>query len=138
MRVIDAENAVAGRLAASVAKLALQGETVRVVNADKAVISGNPLSITKDFTEQIHRGNALKGPYQPRMADRLLRRIIRGMIPYKKDAGAKAFRRIMVYVGVPKEFEGKAETLKAASIVNTNIVKYITLGALSKRIGGRQ
>ena len=39
--VIDAENAVVGRLASRVAKLALMGEDVLVVNAEKAIMTGN-------------------------------------------------------------------------------------------------
>ncbi|MFA5406252.1 MAG: 50S ribosomal protein L13 [Candidatus Nanoarchaeia archaeon] len=138
MKVIDGTNAIAGRLASTIAKMALQGETIRVVNAEKVLISGNPLSTVKDFTERIHRGNALKGPYQPRRADRLFKRIIRGMLPYKKDLGEKAFKRIKTYLGVPTEFEGKVEVIKNTLVVNSNIIKYITLETLSKRIGGRQ
>ncbi len=137
MIVIDGKDLVAGRLATFAAKKALEGEVIRIINADKVILSGNPKTIIKDYTERIHRGNALKGPYQPRRADLILKRIIRGMLPYKKERGLKAFKRIKAYIGEPEEFKGKAETIKEISFGNSNIVKFITLGELSKRIGGK-
>ena len=41
------------------------------------------------------------GPKFPRRPDAIIRRIIRGMLPYKKDKGVQAFKRINVEVGVP-------------------------------------
>ncbi|EQD37771.1 Ribosomal protein L13, partial [mine drainage metagenome] len=41
MRVIDASNAIYGRLSAHVAKQLLDGETIKIVNADKCVITGS-------------------------------------------------------------------------------------------------
>ena len=40
--IVDAEDAVVGRLAADVAKLLLNGQEVNVVNCEKAVMSGEP------------------------------------------------------------------------------------------------
>ena len=137
MKIIDAENAVAGRLASIVAKLALQGETIRIINSEKAIISGDRKYLIKKFTEKIHRGNALKGPFYPKRPDAILKRMIRGMLPYKKENGKKALKRIKVYVGTPKELEGKAEKIKEVLLENTNILKYTTLADISKRIGGK-
>jgi len=138
MRIIDGTDMIAGRLATTIAKLAMEGETIRIVNADKVIISGNPKSTIKDYTDRIHRGHAIAGPFQPRRADQILKRIIRGMLPYRKERGLKAFKRIKTYLGVPSEFEGKVEKLKVAQLMDSNIVKYISLGELSKRIGGPQ
>jgi len=138
MKIIDGTDLIAGRLATIVAKMALEGETIRIVNAEKVIISGNPKTIIKDWTERIHKGNALVGPYYPKRADRILKRIIRGMLPYKKTKGLKAFKRIKTYLGVPEEFNGKIEQLKKAGLMDSNIVKYISLGDLSKRLGGPQ
>ena len=136
MKVIDGTDLIAGRLAARVAKMALEGEVIRVVNAERVVISGKPQSIVKQWVERLHKGNALKGPYYPRRADRILKRIIRGMLPYKKPRGLKAFKRIKVYLGVPQEFKGKTESISDAQLMNSNIIKHLTIGELSKRIGG--
>lgn len=136
VKVINAENAIAGRLATRIAKMALEGESVVIVNAEKAIITGNPKSILKDYLERIHRGNPFKGPYTPKRPDRMLRRIIRGMMPYKKNHGAKAFKRVKVFIGVPKEYEGRAVELEEASMKKRNILKYVTIGELSRQVGG--
>lgn len=136
VKVINAEDAIAGRLATRAAKLALEGETVIIVNSEKAVITGNPKTILKDYLAKIHRGNPFKGPYTPKRPDRILKRIIRGMIPYKKSHGTKAFKRIKTYLGVPTKYEGKARELEEVSMKRGNILKYITLGDLSRQFGG--
>ncbi|HLE06339.1 MAG TPA: 50S ribosomal protein L13 [Candidatus Nanoarchaeia archaeon] len=138
MKIIDGKDLIAGRLATVVAKMAMQGEIIRIINADKVLISGNQRTTISLYTQKIHRGNALTGPYQPRTADMMLKRIIRGMLPYRKELGDKAFSHIKTYIGVPKEFEGKAETVKEASLSSSKLIKFITLGELSKRIGGIQ
>jgi len=136
VKVIDAADSIAGRLATKVAKMALEGETVVVVNAEKAIITGNPKSILKAYLGRIHRGHPFKGPYTPRKPDRILRRMIRGMLPYKKAHGTKAFKRVKVFIGTPSEYEGKASKIKEASMESRNILKYMTIEQLSKLIGG--
>ncbi len=136
MKIIDGTDLIAGRLATTVAKMALEGEVIRIVNADKVIISGEPKTIIKSFTDKIHRGNALNGPYQPRRADLILKRIIRGMLPYKKERGIKAFKRIKAFLGVPDEFKSNLITIKGISFAESNINKHISLGELSKRLGG--
>ncbi|MFH0956799.1 MAG: uL13 family ribosomal protein, partial [Candidatus Aenigmatarchaeota archaeon] len=49
MILIDAKDQILGRLASEIAKLVLNGETVSVVNAEKAIITGNPEMIFKEF-----------------------------------------------------------------------------------------
>ena len=44
--IIDGDGAVAGRLASTAAKTLLKGEDVIIVNAEKAIITGEP-KITK-------------------------------------------------------------------------------------------
>jgi large subunit ribosomal protein L13 len=46
---IDAEGQVAGRLASRAAKEALKGRRVVIVNAEKAVITGNPSFVIKNY-----------------------------------------------------------------------------------------
>ncbi len=137
MRVIDGTDLIAGRLATIVAKLALNGEVIRIVNSEKVIISGNPKTIIKKFTERIHKGNALTGPYYPKRADRILKRIIRGMLPYKTERGRKALSRIKTFIGVPGQLIEHVEKLNEATFKGSNIIKYITIGELSKQLGGK-
>ncbi|MEM7815869.1 MAG: 50S ribosomal protein L13 [Candidatus Aenigmatarchaeota archaeon] len=130
----DAENQIAGRLASRAAKEALKGKMVIVVNAEKAIISGNPKFVIKRYYEMVSRGDPYHGPFYPKMPDRILRRIIRGMLPWKKPRGKQAFRRIKVFVSVPDELSKE----NFQRIESKMPAKFITIGELSERIGGRK
>ncbi len=134
VKVIDAENAVMGRLASKVAKMALLGEKVIIVNADKAVITGDPKKIIEDYVEKFSIGTPQHGPKWPRRPDTILRRTIRGMLP-KNNRGKEALRRVEVYIGVPEEYSN-AEKIEGVE-KNPLEIKFITLGELSRRIGGK-
>jgi large subunit ribosomal protein L13 len=118
-----------------VAKLLLQGETIVVLNSEKAAISGKRLQIVKDAKSFLEVGHPRKGPYHPRRPDRIVRRTIRGMLPWKKPKGRQAYKRLKVYLGAPKEFDGK----EIQSILDASAEKlkspYITVGELAKEIG---
>ncbi|TET25104.1 MAG: 50S ribosomal protein L13 [Candidatus Bathyarchaeum sp.] len=134
--IIDAKGLILGRMASSVAKRLLQGETVIVVNAEKAAISGKRLQIVKAAKTFLEVGHPRKGPFHQRRPDRIVRRTIRGMLPRQKPKGLQAFKRLRVYLGVPLEVEDKEiQTVLEAS---TDKLKspYITVGELAKEIGG--
>ena len=44
-------------------------------------------------------GSSLKGPKYSRVADRLVKRMIRGMLPREKAKGRDAIRRLKCYIG---------------------------------------
>lgn len=133
MILIDATNSIVGRIATFAAKKALLGEEIAIVNCDKAVITGSPERVLADWKEKFSRGTPSHGPFYHRQPDRMLRRIIRGMLPYKKPRGAAAFKRIKCYRSVPEEFSGK-ELLKVpgSDVSKTGNLKYISLENLSK------
>ena len=134
--IIDAKGLILGRMASSVAKRLLQGETVIVVNAEKAAISGKRLQIVKAAKTFLEVGHPRKGPFHQRRPDRIVRRTIRGMLPRQKPKGLQAFKRLRVYLGVPLEVEDK----EIQTILEANADKlkspYITVGELAKEIGG--
>ncbi|MFT4261118.1 MAG: 50S ribosomal protein L13 [Candidatus Woesearchaeota archaeon] len=134
--IIDAKDMIVGRLATHVAKQALLGETISIVNAEKAVITGKKDEILNKFKQRKERGAALVGPYYPRTPERLLKRMIRGMLPYKQPRGREAFERIKCYKGVPKQFEGKAVSLDQFN-VNTTYANFITIEQISKKLGAK-
>ena len=119
--IVDADDMVAGRLASSVAKMLLNGNAVKIVNAEKAVILGNPVHIVEEFRKKIARGDPYKGPFYPKVPDKILKRIIRGMLNYHKPRGREAFKRLRVYDGVPEELKNK-ETIKII-FINTKTNK---------------
>ncbi len=137
MAVIDAEGLVLGRLSTHVAKRLLSGEEIVIVNAEKAIISGNKVQLLAHYKHRRERGTRNHGPFFPRDADAILKRTVRGMLEHKKPSGRAAYRRLKVYVGVPKEFRAeKAETLESAK--KPQLSKYTTLAALSKELGSKR
>lgn len=138
MIVIDATNLIVGRLATYAAKHALLGEQVRVINAEKAVISGKKANIFNDYLRKRAMGTHAKGPFVHRNPEKLLRRSIRGMLPYKKPRGREAYKRILCYTGIPDEFKDKKYvTYEDAHISKLPSLKYIDLKTLSKRLGAK-
>jgi len=106
--IIDAENAVVGRLASYVAKQALQGKKVIIVNAEKAIFTGREEDIIEKYRVRRERGGiGMRGPFYPKTPERILKRIIRGMLPYKKGKGREDYKRIRCYVSIPAEFKDK-------------------------------
>ena len=133
--IIDAKGLILGRMASIIAKRLLQGESVIVLNAEKAAISGKRLQIVKEAKTFLEVGHPRKGPFHQRRPDRIVRRTIRGMLPYKKPKGKQAYKRLKVYLGAPKEFDGKEiQTILDASAEKLKS-PYITVGELAKEIG---
>ena len=137
--IVDANNTVAGRLATVVAKQLLQGEHVVVINAEKAVLSGDRSSLILQYKERLGlrtRSAPWKVPLHPRQPDRLLRRIIRGMVPWKKDRGRKAMKRLRVYKGNPEGFKSKRH-LDVSEYERTGR-RTIYLGEIAQELGWKE
>jgi large subunit ribosomal protein L13 len=136
MKIIDASDLVLGRLASKVAKMLLEGETVVIVNAKSAIISGRKRSIVKRYKDFLEVGGGPRyGPFHPRRPDTILRRTIRGMLPRTKERGRKAFKRLRVYIGLPEELRDRLiETLPEARLRDPK-APYMRLGELAKEIG---
>ena len=135
MIIIDAKDMIVGRVATVAAKKALLGEEVAIINCEQAVFTGNKKRIIADWKERYAMGVPRKGPFINRMPDRFMRRVIRGMLPYKKPRGAEAYKRIMCYIGSP-ELKGEALVIPEASVDKLPTMKYFTVGDLCKRLGG--
>lgn len=133
--IIDATDAVLGRLSAKVAKKLLEGEKIIIVNAEKAVISGKPKMVLKRFQEKREKTHLKKGPFFHKYPDKLIRRAIRGMLPYKKDKGRKAFKNLRVFIGQPKKYE-KAE--KIGKSMNDLECKFIKVGDICEKLGAKK
>ena len=134
--VIDADGNVLGRLCTSVAKKILKGEEVVVVNAEKAIVTGNKEDILAQYKQKKDRGKVIHGPFYPRRADLILKRTVRGMLPWDKPKGRDAYRLLKVYVGVPKELEA-VEKLKLMGATNLSRDRYVTLSEVSEHLGSK-
>jgi large subunit ribosomal protein L13 len=132
--VLDAKNQILGRLASFIAKHALGGDFVIVINAEKAVISGARRSIIEDAKHRLNTrtlGTQTNAPVHQRRPDLYLRRVVRGMLPWKKAKGRAAFHRVHVYMGIPEEFSGKTMTKIPGADAEKLNSSYITLEDLA-------
>jgi large subunit ribosomal protein L13 len=134
MRYYDAKGVILGRLASTVAKRLLGGEKVTIINAEKALISGSKANILERYELKRDRGYIRKGPFYPRRPDRVMRRTVRGMLPFYTSSGRAAFKNLKVYVGTPKG-------LKVAQFepVKTRLGsdRYMELGEVTKLLGAK-
>jgi len=145
--IVNAEGHVLGRLLTYVAKKALLGEEVIVLNAEKTLISGKKDEIFDRYSKKLeikNLGNYTKGPFHEKRPDKMIRKALRGMLPWKKTRGREAYKRVMVYIGTPKEEikvrhnidieKTKIEDLKK---IKRDISHYVTVGEVCKFIGGK-
>mgnify|MGYP000279303384 CR=1 FL=1 len=130
--VVDARDCILGRVASEVAQKVLAGKRVAVVNAEDAVITGNPESTMETYRKRAELGSD-SGPYYPQRPDGIFKRAIRGMVPYKTDDGREAFENVRVYLGNPYDEDG--EVLDGTSLDRLSNIKFISLGEISEKLG---
>jgi large subunit ribosomal protein L13 len=134
--VINAENLVLGRMASIVAKRLLEGEEIIIVNAEKAVVRGKRQYIFRKYEWKREVGSQRKGPYYPRMPDRIVRRTIRGMLRYQSPRGRTAYKRLKVFISIPTDLKDtKYESIENA--INRDKLNYIQVGDISEHLGAR-
>jgi large subunit ribosomal protein L13 len=98
--IYDAENAIVGRMGTVVAKELLRGNEVIIINAEKAIITGNrQFIIAKVKKLRKKGGSSTRGPIISKLPERLLKRMIRGMLPWDRTKGREAWRRLTCYEG---------------------------------------
>ncbi|WP_257300059.1 50S ribosomal protein L13 [Haloarchaeobius sp. FL176] len=130
--IVDASDCILGRVASLVAERALDGETIAVVNAEEAIITGSEDDIMSTYRKRVDVGSD-SGPYYPKRPDRIFKRSIRGMMPYKTTAGREAFEGVRVYVGNPYDDDG--EVLDGTSLDRLSNIKFVQLGEVSAELG---
>jgi len=133
MKVINAKGLIMGRLASSITKDLLAGESIVVVNVSDAVISGT-------LAQEVRRLNSLKhqkskrnpenSPKYPRVPHLMFKRIVRGMLPKKNSRGRDALHRLRAYPGIPAGVDAsQAVTMES---ISKKPVRATTLGAVCK------
>ena len=137
--IIDAKDLILGRMATYAAKKAIMGEDIAIINCEEAAVSGNKKSTLEKYLGRLHMGQPHQGPYTQTRPDKFVRRVVRGMIPWKRSRGREVFKRIKCYIGVPEEFKDK----KAESIAKANITKlphynYMYVHDLCQHLGGKK
>ena len=139
-KIYDAENMVVGRITSKIAKAALLGDDIIIVNAEKAIITGDRRTVIDAFKKK-HKirtsYNPRKGPLHQRRPDKLFRKKIRGMLPWPTPRGKEAFKRIRVYIGVPEQYSEAEKIILEKSTYKSLKRKYITIEELSHELGWR-
>ena len=140
MIVIDATDLMLGRLASFVAKRLLEGNEVAIVNAELAAISGRRRAIFDEYDAWLEirsLANPRKGPFHPRKPQDLVRRAVRGMLPFDKARGREAYHRLRVHVGLPEELrKAELKTIPDASLSRLGKRRFIRVGELSRYLVG--
>ncbi len=133
MKVIDGKNAVLGRLASYVAKEALKGEDIVIINCKQIIITGKRKNIKENFeTKRKRVGSTQRGPQISRETEKIVKQTIRGMLPnYRKGRGKMALKRIKCYLGLPKEYE-ESKKISAGRNKSKFQGKMVSIGDITK------
>jgi len=133
--IVNAEGLILGRLCSKIAKRLLNGEQIIVVNVEKIIISGKKKSKVAEAHVFLEVGAPERGPFHSRRPDRIVRKTVRGMLPWRLTKGKLAYKRLKVYMGVPSEF--KDQTMETVDQANAAKLTgpHFTLGELAAEIG---
>ncbi|MEW6592479.1 MAG: 50S ribosomal protein L13 [Candidatus Hadarchaeota archaeon] len=141
MLIIDGKDLILGRLATFTAKKLLEGERVTIINAAEVLISGRRDAILEEYRAWLETRtvtNPRKGPFHPKQPEDLVRKSVRGMLPWKTARGKDAFRRLRVHRGAPEDLAGKEKVaLPDASLERLGTGRYLKLEKLSKLLGAK-
>ncbi|MAQ05190.1 MAG: 50S ribosomal protein L13 [Euryarchaeota archaeon] len=145
--VYDATDKVLGRLASVVAKQLLSarkaGNPVRIIvlNAENAIVSGPRTRVLADYDFKYKLNHPRKGPFFPRMPDQIMKRTVRGMLPYQKNSsGRNAVRDLRVMIGCPANLSGEElpsghKWGDTSALDRPLPVKFVRLGEISSSLG---
>ena len=136
--VIDGKDLILGRLCSHIAKEALLGKTIAVVNVGDVVITGKKKDVFGKFKHLREMGEPTHGPFIKRRARELFKRSVRRMLPYKNTRGKEALSRITAFKGVPARFESVSlQSLEGAHISKLPTSKYVRLQDVTHFLGGK-
>jgi len=118
--IIDAEKTVVGRLGSYAAKELLKGKSVRLINVEKAIISGNKKNVLEKIQSlRAKGGSSQKGPKISKDPEKLVKRMIRGMLPRYNARGRQAYKNLKCYASTSQELKSmKQEDLNNAIKLN--------------------
>ncbi|MCI4331620.1 MAG: 50S ribosomal protein L13 [Thermoplasmata archaeon] len=135
--VVDVSGLVLGRSASLIAKRLLGGESIIIIHAEKAVVTGSRASVLNFYIANRARGSVRSGPHYPRYPDRIYRRTVRGMLPHLKTRGKEAFDRLEVFIGCPAELSGVSHQSLDGAQAPLALRPALTLAEISRLLGAR-
>ncbi|MEW6529146.1 MAG: 50S ribosomal protein L13 [Candidatus Micrarchaeota archaeon] len=137
MIIVDGKDMILGRIASRIAKKLLAGEEVHLINAEKIVVSGTPKNIIMDYIKKRRlqqKATPEYSPKWPKLPHLMVRRIIRGMLPFKKAQGKAAFKKLKVYASDPNL---KGEVVSFEDAKNKGFAYYVTISQICKQLGAK-
>jgi len=135
--IIDAKDAILGRLGSFAAKQLLLGNIVDVINCEESIVSGKKIAITELYVRKIHRKAPTKGPYFYRRPDMFVKRTIRGMLPFKGARGRAAYKNIKCHIGVPENLKGVKAIYLGTDSKKLQYSDYLKVKDICKGVGWR-
>jgi len=142
-KIIDASDMIMGRMCSQIAKFALLGEHIVVINSKDCVISGRRNQILEKYVhlrrDIRNLSNPRRGPFHGSRPDTFLRQKMRYMLP-KNHRGRDALHRIHVYIaGIPKAKENKYQNSEPITVPNASAErlsrKYVTIADVCSNMG---
>ena len=144
--VFNADGLIMGRLASTVAEILIKAaredrdDKVIIINSEKAIVSGRPRSVLNTYQAKYKLNHPRKGPFFPRMPDMIMKRTVRGMLPYqRKNVGRRAIRNLKVEIGCPSHLESDLpdghESGDDSKIRRALPDRFILLGDISANLG---
>lgn len=130
--VVDAQYCIYGRVASRVAERALDEWKIAVVNVEEAVITGSEDDIVSTYRKRMSIGSD-QGPRHSNQPDRLFKRAVRGMLPYKKPRGREALENVRAFIGNPYDLQGIQ--FDDASLDRRSTIKFVEIAELSNQLG---
>lgn len=138
MKVYDAENQILGRMSSIIAKQLLKGEKVFIINAEKAVLSASREFLLEHYKKKYKKGDVFKGPFFPKQPDRMLKRTVRGMLPWDRTKGRIAYKNLKVFIGVPEEMKSMQFAKLKEADADRLRGKTVSLGEISIALGAKK
>ncbi len=136
MLLIDGTDLKLGRVGTYIAKKLLEGESVILFNCEKMLISGKKKPIVEKYLNRrsiVFRPNPEHSPKWSKVPNLLVRRIIRGMLPYDSQRGRDAYKRLKVYIGEPEGIVGTKIDLNKFD--GSNLKYSLSVSELCKNLG---
>lgn len=121
------------------AKKAIAGQDIVILNVSKAVVSGEKKRVVERARAKLRTrtlGSQDRGPTHPRKPETYARRALRGMLPFKKPKGKKAYRRVRIYTDVPSRYAEEPSQKVPGADASRLRCPYVLVEELSREIGG--
>jgi large subunit ribosomal protein L13 len=137
--IVNAEKMVAGRLSSKVAKALINGETITIVNAENVVLVGRKEDLLRKFVARVDaavKSNPHYGPKYDRIPSKMLRKMVKGMLPNKSRTNERLISNLTVYNSIPKEFK-EQEFANIEGVMFNERNDSLTLGEIAKLLGGK-